>query len=280
MIVNRENLTRRLERVFPFNMVEADQITRLAEQSEVVYFKKGDVIYSEGAGAQYLYIVFEGQVEILKEKSHSLLRKNLLQVGDAFGEDVLSERNQRKTSARALEDTLLIRIALPVLTRFIQRNQELRRYFQFLADSYHGLLSIDQDIDLDGETVHYIGQPHKIFLITRAVFFLIFMLLAGCAVQYLSWTGIISTNITMWVFIFLFGSYSCGCFGILPNGRTTSSFSPTGGSSAWIEGSFFMKAVRKPQWTRSSALPARRTSLVGNMDLAISRLRPLPVCCN
>ncbi len=207
MIVNRENLIERLKHVFPFNQAGDDQISSLAGKCEVVYFKKGDVIFNEGASASYLYVVFEGQVEVLKEEGHSLQRKNLLSAGDLLGEDVLSESLKREASARALEDTLLIRIALPVLTKFIQRNQELRRHFQIMIDSYRVLLSNRQDFDLDGETIHFIGRPHKIFLITRAIFFLIFALLAGCAAQYLSSVGFLSAKVALWAFIISFSIY-------------------------------------------------------------------------
>ena len=207
MIVNRENLIERLKHVFPFNQAGDDQISSLAEKCEVVYFKKGDVIFNEGTSARYLYVVFEGQVEVLKEEGHSLQRKNFLSAGDLLGEDVLLESLKREASARALEDTLLIRIAMPVLTKFIQRNQELRRHFQIMIDSYRVLLANRQDFDLGGEVVHFIGRPHKIFLITRAIFFLIFALLAGCAGQYLSSIGFLSAKVALWVFIISFGIY-------------------------------------------------------------------------
>ena len=171
MIVNRENLIKSLGKTFPFNFAGSNQVAALADRAEVVFFKRSDVIYHEGAAAKYLYVVFEGQVEVIKEIGHSIQRKNVLRAGDLFGEDVLSEKNNRRTAARAMEDTLLIRIALPVLTRFIQQNSDLRKHFQFLSDTYANLLTRQQNFDLENETVYFVGQPHKIFLITRACFF-------------------------------------------------------------------------------------------------------------
>ncbi len=207
MIVNRENLTGRLKHVYPFNLAGDDQIRLLAEQAEVVYFKKGDVIFNEGASAKYLYIVFEGQVEVLKEEGRAILRKNLLGSGDLFGEDVFSDKFKRESSARALEETLLIRIALPVLTKFIQRNQDLRRHFQVMMDAYRLLLANRQDLDLDGETVHFISHPHKLFLITRAIFFLLFAFLGVGIVQYLWWIGMLNITVTNWATGLLLGIY-------------------------------------------------------------------------
>ncbi len=208
MIVNRDNLLAALKSAFPFNQADVDQLSWLAEKSEVVFYKKGDVIYREGTNARYLYIVFEGKVEILKETNRNVEKKNLLSSGAFFGEDILAEKNQRKTSARALQDSLLIRIALPILTRFIQNNPDLRGLFQLLANSYKAQLATRQNLDLEGETIHFVNQPHKIYLIAKAAFFLIFTLLAGSAVQYSGMANLIPAKIAMWLLIFIFAIYA------------------------------------------------------------------------
>lgn len=207
MIVNRENLIKSLGKTFPFNFAGSNQVAALADRAEVVFFKRADVIYHEGAAAKYLYVVFEGQVEVIKEIGHSIQRKNVLRAGDLFGEDVLSEKNNRRTAARAMEDTLLIRIALPVLTRFIQQNSDLRKYFQFLSDTYANLLTRQQNFDLENETVYFVGQPHKIFLITRACFFFFVAILAASTMQYLASANILSSNFTFWALLTIFATY-------------------------------------------------------------------------
>jgi len=207
MIVNRENLIKSLGKTFPFNLAGNNQVAALADRAEVVFFKRGDVIYHEGAAARYLYVVFEGQVEVIKEVGRSFRKKNLVQAGDLFGEDVLSEKNNRRTAARAMEDTLLIRIALPVLARFIQQNPDLRKYFQFISDTYANLQSRQQNLDLNNETVYYMGQPHKIFLVARASFFFIIAILAVSTVLYLASVKIISSIATVWTFSAILGVY-------------------------------------------------------------------------
>ncbi len=103
MIVNRENLRSRLKEVFPFNLAGEEQVSLLAERSEVIFFKKGDVVYSEGAGAKYLYIVFEGRWKFEKKKGvPSRVKKTCFKLG-FIREDIFSDKNQRKTSARVLE---------------------------------------------------------------------------------------------------------------------------------------------------------------------------------
>ena len=129
MIVNRDNLQKMLQSVYPFNRAEPEQLSILADKTEIVFFKSGEMVYLEGASAKYLYILFEGEVEVLKEEHHALVKKNHLYAGDLLGEDTLTRKQLRQTSVRALEDTLLIRISMPVLARFIQRNPDLRGRF-------------------------------------------------------------------------------------------------------------------------------------------------------
>jgi CRP-like cAMP-binding protein len=179
MIVNRENLIKKLRKVYPFNLTEDDQLSLLADKCDVVFFKSGDMVFTEGAGARYLYILFEGQIEILKEQNQAIQRKNRLSEGDLFGEDIFLDGHERKTSARAASDTLLIRISLPVITRFFQRNPHIYACFQPLIQTYQMLIKNKQQLDIEQETIRFIGQPHKFYLYIKALAFLLVDLL-GC----------------------------------------------------------------------------------------------------
>ncbi len=199
MIVNRDNLLKMLRSVYPFNRAEPEQLSILADKTEVVFFKSGDMVYMEGANAKYLYILFEGEVEVLKEEHQTLTKKNHLYPGDLLGEDILTRRQLRQTSVRALDDTLLIRISMPVLARFLQGNTELRADFQFVAEYYELMIKRNSRLDFGPEAVYYIGQPHRLYLVTKIVLLLLLTLLVGGGIYLLQSSGLIAAGTARWL---------------------------------------------------------------------------------
>lgn len=199
MIVNRDNLQKMLQSVYPFNRAEPEQLSILADKTEVVFFKLGEMVYLEGASAKYLYILFEGEVEVLKEERHALVKKNHLYAGDLLGEDTLTRRQLRQTSVRALEDTLLIRISMPVLARFIQRNPNLRGDFQFVASFYELLIKRSARLDFGPEAIYYIGQPHGLYLVVKTFLMLALTLLVGTGIYFLQSAGVVSSGPAFWM---------------------------------------------------------------------------------
>lgn len=199
MIVNRENLIRKLKNVYPFNQAEDDQLSLLVDKTDVVFYKKDDMVYAEGAGARYLYIIFEGEIEILKEQNQAIIRKNYLIEGDIFGEDIFLEKHVRQTSARAIVDCLLVRIKLPVISRYFQRVPNSCANFQPLIISYQLLVKNKQNLELGTEPVRYIGQPHKLFLVVKTVFFLLLLLTISAGIFSLESISVISGKTAWWI---------------------------------------------------------------------------------
>lgn len=207
MIVNREKLIRKLKKVYPFNLAEDDQLTKLAGKTDVVFFKAGDMVFMEGAGARFLYIIFEGEVEVIKEENQEIKSKNHLYEGDLFGEDVFLGSHIRQTGARARTDCLLIRIGLAAVIRFFQRNKTVSESIKPLIQSYQSLLKNKHDFDFDGESIRYIGQPHKLFLITKSAALLILAISASAGILMLSANSLLPVTAARWLTGILIGLY-------------------------------------------------------------------------
>ncbi|MDK2981336.1 MAG: hypothetical protein PWQ55_1683 [Chloroflexota bacterium] len=196
MIVNRDNLLKMLRSVYPFSRVEHEQLSILADKTEVVFFKAGEMVYLEGASARFLYVIFEGEVEVLREEHHGLVKKNHLYAGDLLGEDTLTRKQIRQTSVRALQDTLLVRISMPVLARFIQRNPDTRADFQFVASYYELLIKRSARLDFGPEAIYYIGQPHGLYLVVKTTLLLALALILGAGVIWLRSAQVISASLS------------------------------------------------------------------------------------
>jgi membrane protein YdbS with pleckstrin-like domain len=174
MLVSRENLTKTINKVFPFNLLNSEKIKSLVEKSEVVFFKEGDLVYLEGAAAINFYVIYEGVVEIFVEEHQSLRRLNSLHDGDFFGEDVLKQNASRSSTARVIKDALLIKIPKKLMVDLLNENHDTSKSFSIISRTYKRLLDL-KFRDLSQESVYYLGNPHFFSFASRI--FLSFMIL-------------------------------------------------------------------------------------------------------
>lgn len=76
------------------------------------YYSVGDLIFSEGDLGCHLYIIEKGKVEIFKKaKDGSRLKISTMQPGESFGEFALLDRRPRSASARAMSDTVVVKLS-------------------------------------------------------------------------------------------------------------------------------------------------------------------------
>jgi CRP-like cAMP-binding protein len=87
--------------------------------------KAGDDIFQEGDEGMEMYIIQEGEIEIVKEFGDQSQRLALLEVGDFFGEMSLLEETPRAATARAVTDYVLVRIDYSTFDQMVQENPEI-----------------------------------------------------------------------------------------------------------------------------------------------------------
>ncbi len=180
----------------------------LFERSHVVFFPAEKMIYTEGTQAKAFYIVFNGRVDILKEKNKKILYKNTIKASFSFGEDFLSTPQSRQTSARAAEDTILIKMDEEALLSIAAKNQTFQQSLMQQYTSYQFLLN-SRLVRIEDETLCFICRPHPVNVILRMAAILFGFLATGIIIlmqrgaftpQVLSWIlGILSAAGTGWM---------------------------------------------------------------------------------
>lgn len=65
-------------------------------------YKDGEVIVRQGEVGDCMFVIQEGQVEVIAEDGGKELRLNVLEAGDFFGEMAIVEREVRMATVRAL----------------------------------------------------------------------------------------------------------------------------------------------------------------------------------
>jgi CRP-like cAMP-binding protein len=93
--------------------------------SFVVQSRAGEFIFREADPGAEMYIIQEGQVEVLKQYAGEARQLAILEVGDFFGEMSLLEEQPREVSARALGDCRLLRIDQSTFDQIVREDPEI-----------------------------------------------------------------------------------------------------------------------------------------------------------
>ena len=104
---------------------------------EAIQYKAGDVVFSEGNEAKYVFMVKTGTIEIVKqryEKQVSLAKRG---VGQVFGEMALIDDRVRSAGAIALTDVECLRISKE---EFINNLSKLEPFMQEVIKTMAGTI--------------------------------------------------------------------------------------------------------------------------------------------
>jgi CRP-like cAMP-binding protein len=98
------------------------KVRLLACMSEQMTFKAGDYVFRSGERADAVYMIVKGEVEFLvgaPEQPHRLIA---LGPGETFGEVSILADEDRTSSARAISDLTVIRLAGDCFFRLLKDN--------------------------------------------------------------------------------------------------------------------------------------------------------------
>ena len=94
-----------------FGALADDALTYLAERLEIVPFAPGATVFREGDDARDMYVVLNGEMEVLKRSQGGAeARVALLGPGDWFGEMSILDVQPRSATVRVLAPSRALRI--------------------------------------------------------------------------------------------------------------------------------------------------------------------------
>jgi len=152
------------------DQLNPDQIKSVIDKAEVLVYKSGKVIYLQNSFGENVYLVLEGNVELLCEKNSNIVTVNSYRPISLFGYDAFAANPVRKTSARAQTDSLVVRMNASELWRIIQDDKNLLFTFTQILKGYLLMTQIGLEGRKPGETIHFIGH---FFPLKQILFFLI-----------------------------------------------------------------------------------------------------------
>lgn len=134
-----------------FSQLSAPEIGEIKALGSLQTYRPDDCVFSEGEPAEFIYFVESGLVSIFIEKFNSREEIQTLGPGDCFGEMAVFYDINRTASARAVEETVCIRIGKGDFLRLMQDNAEMAdKIDRLLAARNEELVLREKLIDLIG----------------------------------------------------------------------------------------------------------------------------------
>lgn len=128
-----ETIIRFLHQYPPFNQLPLIQVEQAAHVAECRYFAAGENILVQGGNLnQYLYMIRQGSVELLREDGQGIYVFQTLGVGEFFGHPSLIRERPPIATVRACTDTWVYRLPASI---FHQLRREYPAFARFFTDS-------------------------------------------------------------------------------------------------------------------------------------------------
>lgn len=88
-------------------------------------YEHGEVILHKGDPADCMFVIQEGQVEVLGELNGQEVRLAVAQAGDVIGEMAIFERQTRSATVRALGQARVLTIDEKIFLRYVHQDPSL-----------------------------------------------------------------------------------------------------------------------------------------------------------
>lgn len=134
--MNKSDLLKNIEL---FHSLSADQLAQLSSTLADVNYSKGSIILDENSKPDSLYLIQSGRVELfIREEETREISVSELGPGDCFGEQGLTSlmAGLRKENAKALSDTILLKIAYSEIRKISALNDAFHRALREMSHNH------------------------------------------------------------------------------------------------------------------------------------------------
>lgn len=164
MSLSGAEISRFLEMLHPFRMMDEAQLRLVASLVGVATYAKGESIYKQGDDSRNLYIVFGGKISLLRQDDEEDELWGFYYKGDQFGFEAWREGQPRMFSAIAEVDSQLLYLDTARLYDLAIEIPILRDYLQLMLDSIALGIGLKPEWRDPDEPIHYISRVHQALL--------------------------------------------------------------------------------------------------------------------
>jgi len=177
--------------IYPFHRkagLDYAMLNLVYENLEIAEYSEGEVIYAIEQQAKSLYIVFSGEIHLLKNTQEGEEVIVRLSSGDFFGYEVLEDA-QYRAKAVAVTSVVVLVLAREALIRLASQIREFNLGLRLMYDSYRLAQRVHLEWITPDEVIYFIGRRHTAFLFMRLLAPLLAVGFFVPLIVILSWIG-------------------------------------------------------------------------------------------
>ncbi len=179
----------------------------LAEVLPREMYASGETIVAQGGAPDSLYIILEGEVELLHgDEDGEWISLGHLVPGDTIGALEMIYRQPRPATVRSVEATVVLRWDRLLLTQFMKTQPVALKGLQFVAQSHKLAIKLRFSWLGEGEVIYALARKHSFVLFQRLT---IPVLMIGGASALILWALLSDVTLPLW------GGFGLGLAGIL-----------------------------------------------------------------
>jgi len=157
--MNKLFISQALSEFFMFKELNAEQITQIAEHSQLIDFPKGTSVFNRGEAAVGLYILLNGQLKLgvtSPQGSEKII--SIVSPGDSFGEAILFLERQFPVYAQAILDSQVLLVPKSLIFSMLDNDTMFaRKMLAGLSVRMHQLVQDIEMLSLQSCTQRFIG---------------------------------------------------------------------------------------------------------------------------
>ncbi len=185
-----------LNRVHFLRHLPPEERSELAEVLPREVYAAGETIVTQGGPPDSLYIILEGEVELLHgEEDGEWVSLGHLVPGDTIGALEMIYRQPRPATIQAVEATVVLRWDRLLLTQFMKTQPVALKGLQFVAQSHKLAKKLRFSWLREGEVIYALARKHSFVLFQRLT---IPVLMIGGASALILWALLGDVTIAMW----------------------------------------------------------------------------------
>jgi aspartate ammonia-lyase len=124
--MNQKDIYNFIKKVELFSSLSESEIETIAELFEVINLKKEDILFKETNKRKDIFIIYSGKVELVKTTPFGEEKKLVVfQQYDFLGEGALLDNSPHTTTARAIEDTVVLLLDTIKNKDFLEENKRI-----------------------------------------------------------------------------------------------------------------------------------------------------------
>lgn len=157
--MNKLFISQTLSEFFMFRELNAEQIARIAEHSQIIDFPKGTSVFNRGDAAIGLYILLEGQLKLgvtSPQGTEKII--SIVSPGESFGEAILFLDRQFPVYAQAILDSQVLLVPKNLIFSMLDHDAMFaRKMLAGLSIRMHQLVQDIEMLSLQSCTQRFIG---------------------------------------------------------------------------------------------------------------------------